>query len=178
MRINKVNITPYLDEVLMTIAVDKKDGHKVQNIVSSLGDLDGEYDIEIKKRRNKRSKDANAYMWELVGKVAEAVNSTPTEIYRQLVKDYGIYEVIPVKIENIKHWADIWAERGKGWIVEDLGECRTIQGYHNIKTYYGTSVYDTKQMSRLIDGLVEDCKTLGIETLTPKELAVMIGGTR
>lgn len=34
----------------------------------------------------------------------------------------------------------------------------------------GSSVYNTKQMSRLIDHVVQDCKAVGIETLTPLEL--------
>lgn len=36
--------------------------------------------------------------------------------------------------------------------------------------YYGSSTFDTKQMARLIDNIVQDCKALGIETLTPQQL--------
>lgn len=173
MRINDISVTPYYDNVLMTIAVPKEDGHKVQNLVSGLGEIKGEYDVSIKKHRNKRSKDANAYMWEMIGQIAQRLNSTADEVYREVIRNYGLYEIIPVKTENIDHWADIWASRGKGWVCEDLGECRNTAGYHNIKTYYGTSVYDTKQMARLIDGLIDDCKSLGIETLIPDEIMRM-----
>ena len=34
----------------------------------------------------------------------------------------------------------------------------------------GSSEYDSKEMSRLIEGLVETAKEQGIETLTPDEL--------
>lgn len=61
-------------------------------------------------------------------------------------------------------------QHGIGWLCEDLGECRNIKGYHNIKSYYGSSVYDTKEMSHLIDMIVEDCKALGIPTETPEEI--------
>lgn len=159
----------------MTIAVDRRDGNAIQNIVSDLGEIGGEYDIKITKRRPKRSKDANAYMWELVGQVAEKIQSTPTQIYRELVRDYGIFEILPVKTEHVDHWRETWGRNGIGWITEDLGECRNHAGYHNIRTYYGTSVYDTKQMARLIDGLVDECKALGIETLTPQEIEIMLG---
>lgn len=37
--------------------------------------------------------------------------------------------------------------------------------------YFGSSSYDTVQMSRLIDLLIEDCKAQGIETATPDEIA-------
>ena len=40
-----------------------------------------------------------------------------------------------------------------------------------VRAYYGSSQYNTKQMSRLIDMVVEGAKELGIETLTPEELA-------
>ena len=36
--------------------------------------------------------------------------------------------------------------------------------------YRGSSVYDNAQMSRLIENIVQDCKAVGIETLTPSEL--------
>jgi hypothetical protein len=42
-----------------------------------------------------------------------------------------------------------------------------------IRAYYGSSTYNTKQMSRLIDAIVEDCKEMDIETLTPRELDAM-----
>lgn len=38
----------------------------------------------------------------------------------------------------------------------------------------GSSTYDTKEMSELINGLVAECKEQGIETLPPEELARMM----
>lgn len=55
-------------------------------------------------------------------------------------------------------------------MIEDLGLCRNIKGYHNIRSYISSSDYDTAQMSRLIDLVVEDCRENGIETMTPKQL--------
>ena len=50
-----------------------------------------------------------------------------------------------------------------------------LKGCVNVTVWYGSSVYDTEQMSRLIDAVVEDCKAVGIETMTPEELdALMI----
>ncbi len=46
-----------------------------------------------------------------------------------------------------------------------------IEGCVNVVLYYGSSTYDTKQMSSLIDQLIFDAKELGIETATPQELA-------
>lgn len=52
----------------------------------------------------------------------------------------------------------------------DLGPCRNTAGYNNIRSYISSSDYDTEQMSRLIDMVVQDCKAEGIETMTPQEL--------
>ena len=55
-----------------------------------------------------------------------------------------------------------------------MGPCRKLKGYHNIRSYISSSDYDTAQMSRLIDLVVEDCKQMGIETMTPKELDALV----
>lgn len=55
-------------------------------------------------------------------------------------------------------------------MIEDLGPCRNIKGYHNIRSYISSSDYDTAQMSRLIDLVAEDCRENGIETMTPQQL--------
>lgn len=42
-----------------------------------------------------------------------------------------------------------------------------------LQCYYGSHTYNTKEMSRLIDGVVTSCNELGIETLPPVELKRM-----
>lgn len=135
--------------------------------------------IEIKKQTQKRTQSANAYFWELADKLAVRLSErgerplTKVDIYRQYIRDVGAFKTVPIAAEDIERWTDIWASRGEGWIVEDLGEAKT-QGYHNLRCYYGSSVYDTKQMSRLIEMLVSDCKDQNIETLTPTQIAELI----
>lgn len=158
------------DSCKLIIEMPCHEREAVQSLCEEV-DLSAQYDIKIEKRRVKRSLDANAYMWVLIGHIAEKQNLGSNEVYRHMVRDYGIYDIIPVKIENISFWIDMWSKRGTGWICEDLGECKRTMGYHNIKSYYGTSVYNTKQMSTLIDGVIYEAKELGIETLTPDELA-------
>ena len=57
-----------------------------------------------------------------------------------------------------------------GWVCDILGDCKKTPGYVNVMTYYGSSVYDSAQMARLIDHIIQDCKAMGIETLPPDEL--------
>lgn len=65
------------------------------------------------------------------------------------------------------------ARHGLGWIAEPFE--RQIPGCTNVNVYYGSSTYDTAQMSRLIDLVVFDCKENGIETMTPEDLARLKG---
>ena len=132
------------------------------------------YDLEVKEHKKKRSLDANAYAWVLINKIADALRITPIEIYRQAIQNVGgNYEVIPIKEEAADHFKQVWQAKGLGWPCVDMGKSK-IEGYRNLRAYYGSSTYDTRQMSQLIDNLVQDCKALDIETMTPDKLALLM----
>lgn len=136
------------------------------------------YDMEIKEHRKKRSLDANAYAWVLINKIADALRITPKEIYRQAIQGIGDNcEIIPIKEEAAEHFKQIWEAQGLGWPCIDMGKSK-IDGYRNLRAYYGSSTYDTRQMSILIDNLVQDCKALDIETMPPERLAALMEGWR
>ena len=140
-----------------------------------------EYDLEIKEHRKRRSLDANALCWVLIGKLSAKLSSggipvTPDMVYREAVRDIGgNYDVIPVKEDRIDAWSEIWASGHVGRFTEDLGPCRTLPGYHNIRTYIGSSDYDTVQMSRLLNVIVDACNEQGIEVMDDAELASLLG---
>lgn len=136
---------------------------------------DCDVDVKIKKHRKKRSADANAYCWVLCQKLAEKLSEndpkmTKDEVYRLAISKVGIFKDFCGLVESdAKTLRHAWEMLGTGWITEQVdyspdGETVTV------RCYYGSSTYNTKQMSRLIDYLVEDCKELGIETLSPDEL--------
>lgn len=130
-------------------------------------------DITIKKYRKKRSNNANAYVWELLGRLAEKMDMPAVEVYRNAIRTVGIYKDFGGLDESSANTLTAaWGKLGLGWLSEPLdydehGETRTI------RCYYGSSSYNTKQMSRLIDYIVADCKELGIETKTPDEIERM-----
>lgn len=134
------------------------------------------YAMEIKEHRNKRSLDANAYCWTLLGKIAAKVGLGKEEVYREMIKDVGDnYTIIPIRNDAVEKWIENWQGRGVGWVCDIIGDSK-IDGYTNVITYYGSSTYDTKQMSNLINLVVQECKTLGIETATPAELSLLLEG--
>ena len=134
------------------------------------------YDLEVKEHQKKRSLDANAYAWVLIGKIAEYLRITPLEIYRQAIQNVGgNYEVIPIKEEAADHFKKIWEAQGLGWPCVDMGKSK-LDGYRNFRAYYGSSTYSVSQMSQLIENLVQDCRALDIEVKSEEELASLMGG--
>ena len=133
------------------------------------------YDLEIKEHRKKRSLDANAYAWVLINKIADALRITPKEIYRQAIQNVGgNYEILPVKSEAAEHFKQVWEAQGLGWPCVDMGKSK-IDGYRNLRAYYGSSTYSTTQMAQLIDILLQDCRALDIEVKSDEEIASIMG---
>ena len=130
------------------------------------------YDIEIKKHSPKRSNDANSYAWELLGQLGKKLKTPAAELYRNYVHDLGIKRTAKIDLDSAKTLIKVWQEKGLAWIAEKIDE---QDGMAIVDLYYGSSVYDTKQMARLIDMIVTDCKLQDIDTRTPDEIAQMEG---
>lgn len=134
---------------------------------------DREYDLTIKEHRNKRSLDANAYAWVLIHELAKELRIKPIGVYREAVLTVGDnYTPMCIREKDLERMTQMWEAHGDGWQCVDRGESN-VPGCRTVFAYYGSSVFDTAQMSRLIDGIVQDCKALGIETLTPEKLALL-----
>lgn len=128
------------------------------------------YDLELKKARNrKRSLDSNAYCWVLMDKIAAHYRVPVSEVYRNFVREIGgNSEIICMMDRAVEVFCRSWERNGLGWQTEVLPS--KIEGCSNVKVYYGSSTYDTVQMSRLIELVVQECHDAGIETKTREEL--------
>lgn len=138
--------------------------------VSELNEyFNGALDVSIKKHREKRSLNANAYLWTLLQKIAEKIHSTKDDVYLEMLKRYSrSFTHIIVKEKAIDKLKEQYRT------VVDLGEITVgnMTG-HQLQVYFGSSTFDTKEMSVLLDGVVSECKELGIETLPPAEIERM-----
>ena len=133
----------------------------------SLKDQDCE--ISIKKFRNKRSLEANAYAWVLIDKIAAKMRVPKTDVYRNTIKEIGgVSELLSMKTISVDRFCKEWSERGIGWQCEKLESA--IPGWTNVLAYYGSSVYDTQQMATLIELLVQEAQALDIETRPQEEI--------
>jgi hypothetical protein len=128
-------------------------------------------DIGLKEYKPKRSCEANRYMWTLCEKIAENQGVTKEEVYRKNVREVGVFTTLTLAATAYDKFSDEWKRRGIGWFIDLIG---TNGPYVDIFAYYGSSTYDTKQMSRLIKSIIEDAQALGIPTETPAELALLL----
>lgn len=127
---------------------------------------------EVTKRR---SLDANAYAWVLLNQLSEKVGRPAKDIYRDLVRDVpGASDIVVVRDDAVERQIAIWEGKGMGWQCEKLDNA-FLPGYIALALWYGSSVYDTKQMARLIELIVQECKQQNIPTMTPDEIAKLKG---
>ena len=135
---------------------------------------DKEVSVIIKPYRKKRSLSVNAYAWVLLDKLSACLGKSKEEIYKEEIRDIGgVSETVCIQIEKAERLKEWWKKRGLGWQVEEVDS--KIKGCVCLTLYAGSSEYDTKQMSILVDRIVQDCKQQGIETLPPAELEHMLG---
>lgn len=138
-------------------------------------DANKKYIAEIKQERKSRSLNANAYYWHLCGKLSAVLRVPPQEIYRQHIQDIGgNYDVIRIRLDAIPNFERSWCNGHIGRLTENIGVDRGNPDFCYLRVFYGSSDYDTRQMSRLIELIVDDCKNNGIETLTPEEMERML----
>lgn len=132
------------------------------------------YTVTIKEFRNKRSLDANAYAWVLMNKLADKLNMGVRDLYRHYIPDIPENsQVVCVPTEAVEKLQSGWEHNGIGWCSDTLKS--KLPGCTNVVLYYGSSTFDQKQMGVLLDLIIEDCKQVGVEYLTPEELERLKG---
>jgi hypothetical protein len=144
----------------------------IEQVIQYLFKQDKTKQYEVKEVKRRRSLDSNAYAWVLIGKLQDKLHIPKEDIYKSLIKEIGSYEVIPVKNEAVERFRQAWSKNGLGWITETTKS--KLEGFTNVIAYYGSSSYNTSEMSRLINLIVQECKQQDIETMTPNELKSLL----
>lgn len=135
----------------------------VKELIPKMLNLDSGKVYELKEHRKKRSLDANAYYWKLINEISDIVGEKPSMVHIRMLRDYGVvYSVLLPIEENIEGLIKYY----------DIESCIEKNGHKFIsyKAYLPSSEMNTKQMAKLIDGVVSEAKELGIETLTPRQI--------
>lgn len=130
-------------------------------------DKDTVYDVKIDKHREKRSLNANAYLWKLVTEIGNILNKSKEEVYLQMLIDYGQSEMVSILSEiDVKGYFKYYKLAGTSLL--------NGKEFNHYKIYKGSSEYDTKEMSILLNGVVQEAKNLGIKTKDDIELERLV----
>lgn len=139
---------------------------KAEAIIKWLFAQDRDKLFDITEHKERRSLNANAYCWALIGKIADATRASKDEVYLECLKKYGQSEIVSVLSKiNVRGYFKYYEEIGKGHI--------NGREFTHYKVFKGSSEYDSMEMSVLIDGVISDAKELDIETLPPHEIERM-----
>jgi len=144
----------------ITLEIDKQYLAKIETF------KDKELDISIKEYKEDRSKQANSYMWVILQEMADITQTTKEDIYKKYIREKGLFRIVKVNKEATNTLIKTWTDRGLGWLVDKEKE---DDDSVELVMYYGSSSYNSKQMSNFIDYIVQDAKELGIDTTTLEE---------
>ena len=153
-------------------------GHHVSFTTKDVKDADKAFqsliegkpvEVIIRTKKIKRSLDANAYLWVLCDEIAKKLHTTKEEVYKHHVQDVGVFDFLAIPTKAVPQFVKSWNEKGLGWFVRVYNDCK-IPKCTKVCVYYGSSSYDSKQMARLVDSLVQEADALGIETKGKSEL--------
>jgi hypothetical protein len=120
--------------------------------------------FKIDRYREKRSLNANNYAWKLLTEMGNVLRCSKDEVYLEMLKRYGQSEIISVLAHiPIGEYVKYCEEAGESKLNGKL--------FKHYKVYKGSSEFDTREMSIFIDGVVSEAEELGIQTMTPDEIA-------
>lgn len=136
-----------------------------KQLINYLLEQDSDRLFDLSEHKQKRSLNANALLWHCLGEIANALNTDKWEVYLQMLKRYGKYTYICVKPNVVDSVKKQWRE------CEVLGDIE-INGQKAIQMlcYFGSSTYDSKEFSSLLNGVISEMEEMGLATPESEEL--------
>lgn len=154
--------------MIKAISRDFKSGRYILSIeltegqIEPLDALQGkDLSISLKQFRNSRSKNANALLWSCLARIAEVLGGDKWDYYLQALRKYGQCTLVTVKPEAVERFREIYRE------CEVVGE---RNGMVDLLCYFGSSTYDTREFSVLLNGVIDDMRAAGIPTPADEEM--------
>lgn len=161
-------------DLQITFAID--DDMQLVQELDALKDKDMVLDAKV--FREKRSLQANRYLWKLCDLIAKKLGSDKETIYLMKLKEYGVFNDYAVTTIALDDFRALWRYTEVLWRYksfrldehENMIECEMAE----VRCWTGSHEYDTKQMSDLLNGVVQDAKDIGVETWTQEEIDSII----
>ena len=128
---------------------------------------DKDIDITMMAHRDKRNLDQNALYWSVVGEIALATNQSTSVIHNLMLRRYGfplmyggqiVYAMIPDGTDDI-------VLKDEQTHLKPTSQVKVMKDGTVRRTYMiirGSHDYNTKEMSRLIDGAISEAKEMGV----------------
>ena len=138
---------------------------KITKFLQDIFNLDKDtiYDVKIAKHHNKRSINANNYLWELCTQIGNVLRKSKEEVYFEMLVEYGQSIMVSVLSNvNMNGFYKYFKEAGKSIL--------NGKEFTHYKLYKGSSEYDTKEMYILLEGVVQEARQLGIKTKEDYEI--------
>ena len=164
-----LNVTFGLDgSPMVTFKVNEKD------VIREIADVfrDKLLSLKISKASKRRSLDANAYCWSLIGSLAKTLRIPKNEVYMEYIREIGDYDIVCIKDKAAPKLRQSWESKGLGWQTDEM--LSKLDGCTNVILYYGSSSYTTEQMSRFISMIKDDCIAYGIPTRPQEEIDALL----
>lgn len=133
---------------LMTLAVDD----------CPVEDLRGNLRLTLKKWKDKRSNQANAFLWEMLGNIAKETGEDKWQIYLEMLRKYGRFTYVLIKPNALESLRENWREIEVIGNVEVNGTTAT-----QVICYYGTSTMDTAEFSKFIDSIKAEMVAMDLQ---------------
>jgi hypothetical protein len=158
----------------LILAMPKSERESISHLIEEfVGKEDKEWECSVGLKKKKRSLDANAYLWVLADKIAAKLNTTKELVYQEAIKQVGVFDTLLLQDKAVDNFVSLWNGQGLGNYAEVMYQSKTVKNCTAVRAYHGSHLYDTVQMSRLVDYIVSEAKEQGIETMTPDELERM-----
>ena len=136
---------------------------------------DHEVSVEIKRKTNGRSRDANSFCWALCADIGKALKPPlPKEdVYRMAIQAVGVFTPVKLATWDVKTVKRRWSERGTGWFAEVVDDAGA--GHKLVHMYYGSSTYSVDEMKALLEWLVGEAEQMELPIpLSKKEEAELL----
>ena len=135
----------------------------VEQIIHWLFNQDKEKLFEIKEKKKQRTLTQNSYAWELITQLANTLKLSKEDLYLKMLEDYGQSSLISVKSDIvISGFVKYYKEVGRSKLNDTE--------FTHYRIYKGSSQFDTYEMGIFIDGIIHECESVGIPTLTKEQV--------
>lgn len=164
-RFSALNCVDMGSGIVLNISVPVKYKNAIQAIISGFK-AGSEY--ELKPYKEKRSLSANALAWVLCDEIAKVLHGTKEGVYRHAISNVGVFTEMQFSTPDaMRKFKRIWQQNGVGWLTRSINDT-------TLHAYAGSSTYNTAEMSRLIEFLMDEAKGLGIETKPKEEVEALL----